>query len=96
MPAAAVIPAPIAYLNVVAVKKLVVEVLGRIGSLLGCHRPSPSAWGLACSSFYGMHNQALYFEEIRVFQAGVRLYTPAWNNRKGLLLFYWYIRSSND
>ena len=27
MPAAAVIPAPIAYINVVAVKKLVVEVL---------------------------------------------------------------------
>ncbi len=28
MPAAAVIPAPIAYINVVAVKKLVVEVMG--------------------------------------------------------------------
>ena len=28
MPAAAVIPAPIAYINVVAVKKLVVEVTG--------------------------------------------------------------------
>ena len=30
MPAAAVIPAPIAYINVVAVKKLVVEFLARI------------------------------------------------------------------
>ena len=29
MPAAAVIPAPIAYIKVVAVKKLVVEILGR-------------------------------------------------------------------
>ncbi len=29
MPAAAVIPAPIAYIKVVAVKKLVVEFLGR-------------------------------------------------------------------
>ena len=29
MPAAAVIPAPIAYINVVAVKKLVVEVWGK-------------------------------------------------------------------
>ncbi len=28
MPAAAVIPAPIAYIKVVAVKKLVVEILG--------------------------------------------------------------------
>ena len=35
MPAAAVIPAPIAYLNVVAVKKLVVEPLGRAGTLRG-------------------------------------------------------------
>ena len=33
MPAAAVIPAPIAYINVVAVKKLVVEFLG------GCRCP---------------------------------------------------------
>ena len=31
MPAAAVIPAPIAYVNVVAVKKLVVEFLLRLG-----------------------------------------------------------------
>ncbi len=31
MPAAAVIPAPIAYIKVVAVKKLVVEFLGRAG-----------------------------------------------------------------
>ena len=30
MPAAAVIPAPIAYIKVVAVKKLVVEVRGRL------------------------------------------------------------------
>ncbi len=31
MPAAAVIPAPIAYIKVVAVKKLVVELLGAAG-----------------------------------------------------------------
>ena len=31
MPAAAVIPAPIAYIKVVAVKKLVVEVLAVLG-----------------------------------------------------------------
>ena len=52
MPAAAVIPAPIAYIKVVAVKKLVVEFLAsvasgslsrrirlviRMGSLLGLH-----------------------------------------------------------
>ena len=32
MPAAAVIPAPIAYIKVAAVKKLVVEFLGRAGA----------------------------------------------------------------
>ncbi len=32
MPAAAVIPAPLAYIKVVAVKKLVVELLGQAGS----------------------------------------------------------------
>ena len=41
MPAAAVIPAPIAYINVVAVKKLVVEFLIKIlagfGRLCGRH-----------------------------------------------------------
>jgi hypothetical protein len=36
VPAAAVIPAPIAYIKVVAVKKLVVEVLVFIGGSLQC------------------------------------------------------------
>ena len=38
MPAAAVIPAPIAYIKVVAVKKLVVEFLGMVATVrsLGC------------------------------------------------------------
>ena len=36
MPAAAVIPAPIAYIKVVAVKKLVVEVWSRTLGLLSC------------------------------------------------------------
>ena len=41
MPAAAVIPAPIAYLNVVAVKKLVVEFLAEAGErALPSLRPS--------------------------------------------------------
>ena len=42
MPAAAVIPAPIAYIKVVAVKKLVVGLLGRFGGL-----PQGSTAGLA-------------------------------------------------
>lgn len=41
MPAAAVIPAPIAYIKVVAVKKLVVELQTRLGGL---------PYGMYCST----------------------------------------------
>lgn len=37
MPAAAVIPAPIAYIKVVAVKKLVVELWAWLAGLAFCH-----------------------------------------------------------
>ena len=40
MPAAAVIPAPIAYINVVAVKKLVVEFLASLIAGLGRYKAS--------------------------------------------------------
>jgi hypothetical protein len=58
VPAAAVIPAPIAYIKVVAVKKLVVGFLGILGppaSGLGS-RLFTSFWGvktLECASFTG-------------------------------------------
>ena len=83
MPAAAVIPAPIAYIKVVAVKKLVVE-------------PWDSAWGLSndCTPkqisvcgplLFALHwvsrSPMSYCEKIRVFKAGQRrLNTLAWNN----------------
>ena len=76
MPAAAVIPAPIAYIKVVAVKKLVVGFLSRTagphfvrvsGSVLA------SSWGtFLCFVAWG-GIQDFYFEEIRVFTAGKRL-----------------------
>ena len=48
MPAAAVIPAPIAYIKVVAVKKLVVEFLAdaavQFGTSGGCHVWVESVW----------------------------------------------------
>jgi hypothetical protein len=71
VPAAAVIPAPIAYIKVVAVKKLVVETLqvemGHLFEIVLClhwHKSDP------------LNGQPLsirncYFEKIRVFQAGV-------------------------
>ena len=76
MPAAAVIPAPIAYIKVVAVKKLVV---GFLSGTAGPHfvRVSGSAlassWGtFLCFIAWG-GIQDFYFEEIRVFTAGKRL-----------------------
>ncbi len=70
MPAAAVIPAPIAYIKVVAVKKLVVEllVIDVLPHGLKCyHYPLR----FINTHFVGrLCNQAIYFEKIRVFQAG--------------------------
>jgi hypothetical protein len=58
VPAAAVIPAPIAYIKVVAVKKLVVEFLARAAPPASRHWP-------------GVRTCVLYCEKIRVFKAGV-------------------------
>ena len=76
VPAAAVIPAPIAYIEVAAVKKLVVEFLPRtVGPPTGW--VPGSAWASSWETwlyFYVHHGaQDFYFEEIRVFQAGSRL-----------------------
>lgn len=76
MPAAAVIPAPIAYIKVVAVKKLVVGFLFRAaGPPPGCASGLAwaSSWGSSCYFTVAGANQDIYFEEIRVFQAGLCL-----------------------
>ena len=76
MPAAAVIPAPIAYIKVVAVKKLVVGFLLRTA---GPHYVRVSGSALASSRGTFLRFAAwdgildFYFEEIRVFTAGNRL-----------------------
>ena len=92
MPAAAVIPAPIAYIKVVAVKKLVVEFWAWPGGLrrkvstapvgpLFLGNPRALKWVRA-------EVQDFYFEKIRVFKAGLRLNTLAWNNRIGLWFYF--------
>ena len=76
MPAAAVIPAPIAYIKVVAVKKLVVGFLSKtIGPPIGCVSGSVLAsFRPALLHLTVCHDGPIfYFEEIRVFQAGTRL-----------------------
>ena len=97
MPAAAVIPAPIAYIKVVAVKKLVVELQAWLGG------PFNSVYCLAGSyllvsqrALYwrALGNQDFYLEKIRVFKAGFRLNTLAWNNKIGrAVLFCWFLES---
>ena len=75
MPAAAVIPAPIAYIKVVAVKKLVVEFLVQAAaSASRCDTATaPSSPGRRCHSFGGVRTGVLYCEKIRVFKAGFSL-----------------------
>ena len=76
MPAAAVIPAPIAYIKVVAVKKLVVGFLLRAAGLHLLHvsgliSASSQNTFLRLIAWSGVWD--FYFEEIRVFTAGNRL-----------------------
>jgi hypothetical protein len=76
VPAAAVIPAPIAYIKVVAVKKLVVGFLLRT---TGPYYVRVSGLASASSRFTVLRfvawpgDRDFYFEEIRVFTAGKRL-----------------------
>lgn len=78
MPAAAVIPAPIAYIKVVAVKKLVVGFWARGGPGLPKWRvlaflafiiPSGLSSALPFTAV-GPQLRIVYFEKIRVFKAG--------------------------
>ena len=73
MPAAAVIPAPIAYIKVVAVKKLVVgsRVQARGSFRDDTARPDlPPGFLLGCSSLSALGGRNVYFEKIRVLKAG--------------------------
>jgi hypothetical protein len=97
VPAAAVIPAPIAYIKVVAVKKPVVELqiwLG--GPLNSVYCPAESYLLVSWCALYwcASGNQDFYLEKIRVFKAGTCLNTLAWNNEIGrVVLFCWFLES---
>ncbi len=100
MPAAAVIPAPIAYIKVVVVKKLVVEpwawpsgpLAVRSASPRVLARPGLSLCGTPCPSLGVAGKQDFYCEKIRVLQAGLCSNTLAWNNRIGrVVLFCWFL-----
>lgn len=85
MPAAAVIPAPRAYIKVVAVKKLVVELWARLaGPIFSCTGFPTGPFLLAnLESLWLLANQDFYFEKIRVFKAGISSNILAWNNKIG-------------
>jgi hypothetical protein len=79
VPAAAVIPAPIAYIKVVAVKKLVVEFLAGdrfplFEPFTGSYQVSAVSRGEAFVFFGGCKvPPVIYCEQIRVFKAGFGL-----------------------
>ena len=97
MPAAAVIPAPIAYIKVVAVKKLVVELQTWLGGPLnGVYCPTGPYLLVSRRALYwcASGNQDFYLEKIRVFKAGIRPNTLAWHNKIGrAVLFCWLLES---
>ena len=100
MPAAAVIPAPIAYINVVAVKKLVVGFLvGAAGPpqcvylVVSCH-PCGNCSGIKLS---GLGNTSFTVKKLECLKQAFALNTLAWNNKIGLWrLFCWFAHQGND
>ena len=95
MPAAVVIPAPIAYIKVVAVKMLIVELQTWLGSLLnGMYCLARPYLLVSQRALYwcASGNQDFYLEKSRVFKAGLCLNTLAWNNKIGCaVLFCWFL-----
>ncbi len=103
MPAAAVIPAPIAYIKVVAVKKLVVGFLGCIGA-----RASNEAFVATIHHFVPC-SQLVFVDSVVVLgpftvrklecsrQAFLQLNIPAWNNKIRLSSYFvGFYFGSND
>ncbi len=57
-------------------------------SLSDTRLESQFLWQLLCTSMCARVCHDVYFEKIRVFKAGVRLNTLAWNNRIGLEFYF--------
>ena len=97
VPAAAVIPALMAYIVIVAVKKLVVG-CQRLAVVrpLGVHCV-PSLNGRSSAVPRGGRGWRDYFEQIRVLKTGLCLNDLAWNNGIGLRFYFVGSRNrSND
>ena len=95
MPAAAVIPAPIAYIKVVAVKKLVVGFLGLAGRSAGyCVRTGLCRVFILlgnriCPSLGGCEEPGSFtLKKLECLKQAYALNTLAWNNRIGLWFYF--------
>ena len=81
MPAAAVIPAPIAYIKVVAVKKLVVELLViRLSLPTTAWRTIPFELN-SCTSLNSLVLKEFTLKKLECFKQATSWNTLAWNNR---------------
>ncbi len=94
MPAAAVIPAPIAYIKIVAVKKLVVGFLVRrtwpaTVTWLCAGVRLPSIWRTA-SPFTGLVSVSRSFtlKKLECLKQACAVNTLAWNNNLGLRSYF--------
>ncbi len=93
MPAAAVIPAPIAYIKVVAVKKLVVGSRRRFvwSSLLRTERVFLLLpWGSGCFIVLGLCLVTITLNKLECLKQAYALNRLAWNNNRISLLICWF------
>ena len=94
MPAAAVIPAPVAYIKVVAVKKLVVGCLARGDWPAGVSRvsagsPPPSFWRSRLPfTGPGARSRSFTLKKLECSKQACAMNTLAWNNNLGLRFYF--------
>ena len=94
MPAAAVIPAPIAYIKIVAVKKLVVGFLAwcapvRCGYVVCAVVRLPSFW-LAFGALHWVAgaDRSFTLKKLECLKQACAMNTLAWNNNLGLWFYF--------
>ena len=93
MPAAAVTPAPIAYIKVVAVKKLVVGFLGGTAGRRPCGVCASAfllilADGASEIDFLGVARASFTVKKLECLKQAYALNTLAWNNKIGLWCYF--------
>ncbi len=94
MPAAAVIPAPIAYIKVVAVKKLVVGFLtGVVGPVLDCAANFVLSLVIFVGSLCGINlsckgTASFTVKKLECLKQAIAVNTLAWNNKIGLWCYF--------